>query len=125
MLWIGCGCLGVIKTSSSEGRPRVARYCPPTGLLCPSGLISLKEKGIVVRSSLRETAAFKAVVRLDGAIIGIDMNSVTSSGWASLDVNRDDLVEVALAARLQHSSMAHVAGSTTKEYFGPWNKFVK
>ena len=34
-------------------------------------------------------------------------------------------MEVALAARLQHSAMAHVAGSTSKEYVGPWNKFVK
>ena len=34
-------------------------------------------------------------------------------------------MEVAIAARLQHSAMAHVAGSTSKEYVGPWNKFVK
>ena len=33
-------------------------------------------------------------------------------------------MEVALAARLQHFAMAPVAGSTSKEYVGPWNKFV-
>ena len=72
-------------------------------------MISLKEKGIVVRSSLRETVAFKADVKPAGAIIGIGRNSVTSSGWAYLDVNRDDLVEVALVARLHYYVMAHVA----------------
>ncbi len=125
MLWIGCGCLGVIQTSSLEGRPRVARSCPPTGLLWPPGLISRKEKGIGVRSSPKETDAFKAVVRPAVAILGTGRNRVTSSGWASLDVSRDDPVEVALAAMLQHSAMAHVAESTSKEYVGPWNKFVK
>ena len=76
-------------------------------------------------SYLRETAAFKANVRPARAILGIGRSSVTSSGWASLDVNRDDPMEAALAARLQHSSTAHVAGSTSKEYVGPWNKVVK
>ncbi len=38
---------------------------------------------------------------------------------------RGDPVEVALAARVQHSAMAHVAGSTSKGYVGPWNMFVK
>ena len=109
MVLIGCGCLGVIHTSSLEGRPRVARSCPRTCLLWPSGLISRKERGIVVRASPRETDAFKAVVRHVEAILGICKNSITSSGWASLGVNRDDPVEVALAARLHHSAMAHVA----------------
>jgi hypothetical protein len=63
-------------------------------------MISLKEKGIVVGSSLRETDVFKAVVRLAGAILGISRRSFTSLGWAFLDVNREDPVEVALAARL-------------------------
>jgi len=72
-----------------------------------------------------ETAAFKAVIRHAGAILGIGRNSVTSSGWASQDVKRDDPVDVALTPRLQHSAMAHVAGSTSKEYVGPWNKIVK
>jgi hypothetical protein len=119
MSWIECGFLGAAQTYSFEGRPRVERSCPPTGILCPSGLISRKEKGIVVGSSPRETDAFKAVVRHAGAIFGIGTGSVTSSGWASLDVNRDDPVEVALAAGLQHFAMAHVAQFTSKEYVGP------
>ncbi len=77
-------------------------------------MISRKEKGTVVGFSPRKTAAVKAVVRLAGAILGIGRGSGTSSGWASLDVNRDDPMEVALAARLQHSAMAYViAGSTS------------
>jgi hypothetical protein len=112
------------RTSSSEDGPRVARSCPPTGLLWPSGFISRGEKGIIAKSSPRKTVAFKAVVKPAGATLGIGKNSVTSLGWASLDVNRDDPVEVALAARLQNSAMAHVAGSTSKEYVKPWNKFL-
>jgi hypothetical protein len=100
VLWFGCGFLGMTRTSSSEDGPRVARFCPPTGLLWPSGLISREEKGTIAGFSPRETAAFKAVVKLAGATLGIGKNRVTSSGWASLDVNRDDPVEVALAARL-------------------------
>ncbi len=83
-----------------KGNPRVARSCPPTGILWPSGLISLKKKGIGIRSSPKETDAFKAVVRLAGAILGTGRNSVTSSGWASLDVNRDGPVKAALVTRL-------------------------
>ena len=112
------------RTSSSEDGPRVARSCPPTGLLWPSGLISRKEKGRVAGFSPRETVAFKAVVKPAGATLGIGKDRVTSSGWASLDINRDDPVEVALAARVHHSAMAHVAGSTSKEYVKQWNKFV-
>jgi len=33
-------------------------------------------------------------------------------------------VEVALAGRLQMSALAHVAGSTSRAYVGPWNAFV-
>ncbi len=93
------------------GRPQVARSCPPTGLLWPFGLISRREKVIVIGSSLIETVTFKEDVMLDGAILGIGKNRVTSSGWASLDVNREDPVEMTLAVRVQHDAMAHVAGS--------------
>ncbi len=123
--WIGCGFLGVIRTSSLEGRHRVARSCPPTGLLWPSGRISRRKKGVVVGSSLREIVVFKAVVALAGTILGIGKNRVTSLGSASLDGNREDPGEVTMAARVQHSAMAHVAGSTSKGYVWPWNAFVK
>ncbi len=97
---------------------------PQLAILWPSGLISREEKGRIAIISPRETAAFEAVVKHAGATLGIGKNRVTSSGWASLDVNCDDPVEVALVARLQHFAMAHVAGSTSKEYVKPWNKFV-
>jgi len=80
---------------------------------------------VVAGSSLTEIVFFEAVVGPAGAILGIGKNRVTSSGWASLDVNREDPVEVAMGARLQHSTMAHVAGSTSKRYVGLWNAFVK
>ena len=80
---------------------------------------------MVIGPSLRETVVFKAVEAPAGAILGIGKNRVTWSGWASLDVNREDPVEVALGARLQHYAMAHVAGSTSKGYVGPLNAFVK
>ncbi len=66
-----------------------------------------------------------AIVRHVGAILGIGKNKFNSSGWVSLDVNREDPVEVAVAARVQHFAMAHVVGSTSKAYVGPWNAFVK
>ena len=125
VLWIGCVCLGVIRSFSSEGRPRVARSCPPSGLLWPPWLISRKEKGIVVGSSLGEIVAFKAIVRHARAILSIGKSSITSSGWASLDIDRDDPVEVALAARVHYSATTHVVGIASKKYVGPWNKFMK
>jgi len=57
---------------------------------------------------------------LGGGALSIPRNT----GWASKDINVDDPVEVALAARLQMSALAHVAGSTSRAYVGPWNAFV-
>jgi hypothetical protein len=48
-------------------------------------LISREEKGRIAMISPRESAAFKAVVKPAGAVLGIGKNRVTSSGWASLD----------------------------------------
>ena len=45
-------------------------------------------------------------------------------GWTGKDINIDDPVEVALAGRLQMSALAHVAGSISCAYVGPWNAFV-
>ncbi len=73
------------------------------------GFIYRREKGIVAGSSLRETAAFKVVVMHDGVTLGIGKSSVISSGWACLEVNREDPVDVALAPRVQHYAIAHVA----------------
>jgi hypothetical protein len=46
------------------------------------------------------------------------------SGWAALDVNRADPVEVELAADLQTSVLSHVAGSTCRNYEGQFRMFV-
>ena len=101
------------------GRAPGRTILPPNWPLWPSGLISREENGRIAGFSPRETVAFKAVVKPAGATLGIGKYRVTSSGWASLDVSRDDPVEVALAARLHHSAIAHVAGSTSKEYVKP------
>jgi hypothetical protein len=45
-------------------------------------------------------------------------------GWANKDINIKDPFEVELASRLQLSALAHVAGSTSRAYVGPWNAFV-
>jgi hypothetical protein len=45
-------------------------------------------------------------------------------GWANKDININDPFEVELASRLQLSALAHVAGSTSRAYVGPWSAFV-
>jgi hypothetical protein len=57
---------------------------------------------------------------LGGGTLSLPINS----GWAGKDINMDDPVELALAGRLQMSALAHVAGSTSRAYVGPWNAFV-
>ena len=47
-----------------------------------------------------------------GATRGTDSGRGRGSGWASLDVNREDPVEMALAADLQRSVMSKVAASS-------------
>ena len=39
-----------------------------------------------------------------------------ASGWAFLDVNREDPVELALASNLQKSALSHVAESSCEKY---------
>ncbi len=55
----------------------------------------------VTESSSRESGAFEAVVLPVGATHDTSSNKVSSSGWASTNVNLADPVEVALAARVQ------------------------
>ena len=56
---------------------------------------------------------------LGGGSLSLPLNI----GWAGKDVSIDDPVEVELAGRLQMSALAHVAGSTSRAYVGPWNAF--
>jgi hypothetical protein len=64
------------------------------------------------------------VVATARAILGVGACNVPlSSGWSLKDINEDDPIELELAARLQSSSIAHVAESTSDAYVGPWNAF--
>ena len=88
----------------------------PTSLCWPSGLIS-RPAGIVAKSR-SEKDVYKEVVLPARAALGIASGSVRGSGWARMDVNREDLVEMALAADLQKSALAHVAVSSCGKYTG-------
>ena len=66
-----------------------------------------------------------AVAQLAGAARGIDSGWGPESGWAGMDVNREDPVEVELAADLHVSALSHVAGSTCNTYSGQFNMFVE
>ncbi len=62
------------------------------------------------------TDIFKEVVMHVGAARGIDRVRGRGSGWARLDANREDPVEMALAADLQRSALAQVAVSSCGKY---------
>jgi len=64
------------------------------------------------------TDVFKEVVLLIGATLDTASGSGRGSGWARLDVNRADPAEMALAADLQRSLLAHVAVSSDGKYTG-------
>ncbi len=59
-----------------------------------------------------------------GAAFGTDSWCGRVSGWARVDVNRDDSVEMALAADLQRSALSHVADLSCKTYTSEFNLFV-
>ena len=44
-------------------------------------------------------------------------------GWANKDININEPFEVELSSRLQLSTLAHVTGSASRAYVGPWNAF--
>ena len=115
---------GATRTSSSRGRRRRAGGRLPrwTGHLWPSGLISRRPGSS--GGSPSATDASRADADLAGADRGIDSGWGPSSGWAALDVNRADPMEVELAADLQTSALSHVAGSTCKKYEGQFRMFV-
>jgi len=69
--------------------------------------------------------AFTEVVLLVGASLGTASGVGRDTGWAPMDVNRMDPVEMALTADLQWSALAHVAISSCKKYAGQWNMFVR
>ncbi len=59
-----------------------------------------------------------------GAARGIASGWDGASGWSHLDVNRVDPVEMASAADLQKSALAHVTESSCRKYTGQFNMFV-
>jgi hypothetical protein len=66
----------------------------------------------------------KKIVALARAILGVGAFEVPpSSGWSQKDININDPVELEYA-RIQESSIAHVAESTSGAYVGPCNAFV-
>ena len=67
---------------------------------------------------------FKKVVLSTGATLGTARGSGRGSGWDRLRVNREDPVEMALAADLQKSALAHVAVSSSGKYTSQFNMFV-
>jgi hypothetical protein len=109
MKWsIGCGFPGVGTTFSFQVTvPAVRTLSRPTGLCWPSGLISWPA-GIVV-GSCSGRDVFKEAVMSAGAIFGTVSRFGRSSGWARMDVNQEDPVELALAIELQRSALAHAA----------------
>jgi len=91
----------------------------PTGRLWPSGLISRPE--YISAESPSGTYVFAEVVMFAGASLGTVGECGWHSGWGRLDVNREDPVELALAADLQKAAISHVAGPSCKTYKGQWN----
>ncbi len=94
----------------------------PSGLLWPSELIYRLASSDVPSSS--ETYVFSEVAMPAGATRGTDSGSGRGSGWARLDVNREDPVEMTLAADLQKSALSHVAESSCGKYTCQFNMFV-
>ncbi len=82
----------------------------------PSGLIS-RRPGLTGEFH-SATAASRAGAERAGADRGIDSRWEPNSGWAALDVNRVDPVEVELAADMRVSALSHVAGYTCRKYEG-------
>ncbi len=60
-----------------------------------------------------------------GASSGTASKSGRASEWALLDVNRNDPVDMALAANLHQAALEHVAAKTCKTYTGRGNMFVR
>ena len=62
------------------------------------------------------TSVFTVVVVPASASRGTASGRRRASGWANLDVYRDDLVKTALVAELQSSALTHVVESLCGAY---------
>jgi hypothetical protein len=120
---IGCGLTGATRTSLSRGLHLAGGpLSRRTGHYRPSGLISRRPGP--AGESPSATVASRAGAERAGADRGIDSGWEPNSGWAALDVNRADPVEVELASDMQTSALSHVAGSTCRKYEGQFRMFV-
>ncbi len=124
MKWsIRCGFPGGSRAFSFQGQvPAVKTLFRPIGPLWLPGLIS-RPVGISV-GSRSGIGVFAEVVLPAGVALGADRGCRRVFGWARLDVNREDPVEMALAADLQWSALAHVANSSCKKYTCQFNLVV-
>jgi len=124
ILLIGYCSLGMTVLFSWRGRPRMAAASRlQIGKLWLSPLIS--RNNIHATNSQRETVAFNRIVALARAILGLGSLKIPPRlGWDLKDFNTNDPVEVALAASLQSSALAHVADSASVAYVDPWNAFA-
>jgi hypothetical protein len=94
----------------------------PPGILWPLGSISQREP--VSADSPSRIGAFIEVVMFAGVVRDTGSVCGRALGWARLNANREDLVELELAADLQRSGLAHVAESLCITYTSQINLFV-
>jgi hypothetical protein len=71
-----------------------------------------------------KTSVLTEVVMPAGALLCTASGCGRISGWGRLDVNRDDPVELSLAADLQKAAISDVARSSCNTYTCQWNLFV-
>ena len=123
--WIGCGFPRTTLLFSSRVKPRVVESSSRRIGKLWAFFGSTSQKPIRTMCSQGAIVALKKIVMPARTTLGGGALSLPiSTGRASKDVNIDDSVEVALAGRLQIGALAHVAGSTSHAYVGPWNAFV-
>ena len=121
--WLtGYGFAGRSPTFSSRARRSAGSSSRPTSRLWPSGLIS-RSAGIG-EGSRSATGVFTEVVVHVGAARGTASGRGGTSRWPHLHVNREDPVELALAADLQKSALAHVVESSCGKYTCQFNMFL-
>ena len=122
-LLIGCGFLGTTFLFSSRGKPQVVASSPRRMEIMVLRVdFSATQSNICSESAIVES--MKVIMPAQATLGNGSLRLQLNTGWICKDVNIDDPLEVELAERLQMSALAHVAGSTSRAYVGPWNAFV-
>ncbi len=78
--------------------------------------VDFSSGGRHTKISRQDRAHVMAAAKPAGAALGIDSRWGPESGWAGMDVNREDPVELELAADLHVSALSHVVGSTCNSH---------